>query len=494
MSTKELNIKNILNYVQKEMYKPNINADGYYSLEKKIRYCLAKQQEEDVSANIIYARLLYQEGKYLESRNQYNCAKKKKPHLATIYYGLYKNYIMEENWEKAIENLYIYLNLIGQTKRTDGFNIIIALLSYLNNESIELEIPLDIYLSQDIDDQFIEECYEKLIDEIINGDYYLAIKDSKNLENYCRQKANYMEFITLEKILRSILIKNRQENRKNIADNIRNSLNTQDYENLYKTLEANLNSDFLHLDIMKYIPILIDNGFYMEAKDLINKMEYNTNNKKIRAYYRKKIRDNEIIAGYSEEEKKLYQDSIETIENALLDESYFDAFDMASGAFYKLDNPIFLYYMGLSAFYLEEYSEALSYFNAYNRRGANKAIESRFFAVCCYKNLGGGKKYRRRRSNYIRYANSINMPKSLNFNDYSYEPIDEEELEKKSMFTNLFANPTYVSIKNLFQQDNIHQAQAIINKIERNPNKTPEEKLALKYINANKKILLNQNK
>lgn len=494
MTEEEKNVKNILNYVQSKMYKPNVTKDELYQLEKKIKYCLSKQSEEDTSVNIIYARLLYQEGKYIASRIQYNIAKKTNPNLATIYYGLYKNYIMEENWAMAKENLDIYLNLIGQTKRIDGFNIIIALLSYLTNESVELEIPMDIYLTQDIHDEFIEESYERMVDQIINGKYVLAIKESQNLENYCRSNKNFMEFVTMEKILRCILKKNRQENRSTVHENIKNSLERQDYETLYKVLLASLNSEYLNLNTIEYIPILIENGYYLEAKNLLNQLECSTSTKKIRAYYRKKIHDREILDGFSEEETRLYYDSIETIENALLADAYTDSYDIASGAFYQLDHPIFLYYMGLSAFYLEEYKTALSYFNAYNRRGGNKTIESRFFAVCSLKNLGGGKSYRRRRSNYIRYANTVNMPKSLNFNDYSYEPFYADSSEKKSYLYRILYTPSYLYLKSLFENGKVLEAQRVINQMEQNPDKTPDDKLVLKYINANKKILLNKNK
>lgn len=491
MTTEKDNIKRILNYVSNTMYKPNLNSKDYINLERKLKYCIHNEDENDNLAEIIYARLLYEQGRYLSSRVQYNRAKLKNPNRATIYYGIYKTYIMESKWDLALENLNIYLSLLEEDKRVDGFNIIYALLSYLRDESIEIEIPLDIYLSQEIKDSHIEVEYESLIEDILNANYVVSVKKAEALEKYCREKDNYMEFITLHKILMSALNKKREELNQFSVNNINEAIKTKDYGFLTSILYYNIGSP--RVDIIKYIPILIENGYHLEAKDILNQLQFNRNNRKIRAYYRRSIREHEIIGNYTEEELEFHNSSVESIENALMYGEYFDAYDMASASLYRLNHPIFLYYMGLSAFYLEKYREAISCFNAYNRRGAKKTIESRFFLICSYKNLGGGKIYRNHRRRYVSYANLLNKPRRLDFYTYSYEPIEECEFPV-SEANWIYNRQLYLYLEELFKQKRIIEAEELIKSIEHSPKKSQEEKLVLEYINKNKKILLNQNK
>lgn len=493
---KTFNLKRTLDYILWKMYQTNLSQVDYAKLEKTAKYCINQEGDDAYKAELVYARLLYEEGKYLASRNQYNRAKLKNPNAAPIYYGLYKNYIMEGKWELALENLNIYLNMVGETKRVDGFNIIYALLAYLRDEAVELEIPLDIYLSQDIKNQKIEDKYEELINSIVDGKYALAINITEELEKISREDKNMMEFVTMKKILEHALRKKNLEFKKYSISKINEALKNENYGLLCDILYYHAQNENSRIEVMDYMPALIDNGYSKEAKDILNIRKFNRDNHRIRAYYRKAIKDHEIMDNYSEEEAEYHNSALETIENAFLAEEYIDAFNMAEAAMYKLDHPIFLYYMGLSAFYLEDYISAISYFVAYNRRGAEKNIDSRFFLTCSYKNLGGGKRYQRHRRRYIRYCNLLNKPKNMNFNAYSYEPYYEEEREVNEGYEIYIIkhHPLYRELKYLLKHFNEKEANAILKRLERKTDKTDEDKLILKYINKNKTLYLNKNK
>lgn len=492
----DVNIKKNLAYISRRMYEANLKEQDYKKLEKCAQYCLRHEDELDNKVEIVYARLLYQQKKYSLSRAQYNRAKSKNPNAATIYYGLYKNYVMEGKWDLALENLNIYIDMIKDKKRVDGFNIIYALLAYLRDEEIQIEIPLDIFLSQEIKDETIEEKYEALIESIATGKYALSIKLSEELEKISRENDNLMEFITINNLLMHAHIKKNKEFDEYSIDKINEAIRNKEYGLLSNILYYQAKKIHIPIKIMDYIPILIENGYHMEAKDILNVMQSKQENHRVRAYYRKSIKDHEIMANYTDEELAFHNDSLYTINNALLAETYTDAFDMALAAMYKLDHPIFLYYMGLSAFYLEDYKTAISYFNAYNRRGAEKNISSRYFLACCYKNLGKTRQFYNHRRRYIRYCNILNQEKNLNFNAYSYEPYYEKEennLFEDSIYR-IVNNPLYCELQLLLKHQKLKEVNKILYNLQNKEDKTEEDKLILRYINKNKKLYLNKNK
>ena len=272
-------------------------------------------------------------------------------------------------------------------------------------------------------------------------------------------------------------------------------MSKKDYAELYYWVSDDIDKKYHALNTSEYIPVLIENGYHSEAKDLLNRIDLNQKNRKVKAIYRKIIHEKELVDNYSEEQKEYYYQAIETIENALLEEDYVDAFDMASAACYKLEHPIFLYYMGISMFFLEEYNEAAGYFAGYNRRGGTKALESRYFLACCHKNLDQRKQYKDRRQNYQHYCNLLNKTYQESFLPYSYEPVEEETLTIDFEELNFIAkNAEYLEISNLLKHGQIKEANKKIGELERKNDKTPEDKKVLEYIHANKKILSNQNK
>lgn len=485
-------IKKSLHYIETQMYKPNLTQEEKQKLIKKGLFCVRNELPENNRANIVLGKLYYLNGNYLASRIQFNRAKNKNPNMPTIYYGLYKNYVMEGKWQEALNNLNTYIDMIQDNKRVDGFNIIIALLKYLTNQDASLEIPLDIYLTQELKDEKLESMYEELIESIIRGLYTKAIDLANSCEEHSRLVGNFCEFLTLEKILRSSLNKQRIESRRYMSTAVNDALANKDYKQLYYLLYADMVNQYHVLDIDKYIPILIENGCHLEAKKLLTNAEFKQPKHKSKVIYRKIIREKELVDNYTDEEREYYYQSIDAIENALLAEDYVDAYDMASAACYKLEHPIFLYYLGLSLFFLEEYSEAITYLIGYNRRGGTKALESRYFLACSHKNLGQGKKYRERRRNYRRYCNLLNKKFKYSFLLYSYEPDEEISPFPYDEVHKIVNNTDYISIKELLKYGNIKEANKKIDELARKKDKTEEDKKVLKYINANKKILSNQ--
>lgn len=487
-------IKRQLSYIESQMYKPNLTEIEKDKLTRMGRFLVRNSSPDDNRANIVLARLYYQIGNYLASRIQYNYAKNINPNKPTIYYGLYKNYVMEGKWQDALENLQTYITMIQDQKRLDGFNIVIALLNNLIDQGITTEIPLDIFLSQNITDEKLANMYEELVENITEGFYLKAITLANECEKYSRSVGNYMEFLTLAKILREVLEKQRYYCKNNIRADVNRALACKDYNELYKIIAIDVYNKYSVINASQYLPTLIENGYHSEAKDLLNAIELNQQKRKVKAIYRKFIHEKELIDNYTEEQQEYYYQSIETIENALMEDDYVDVFDMASAAFYKLEHPIFLYYMGLSMFFLEEYTEAMGYFVGYNRRGGTKALESRYFIACCHKNLDQRKQFKSRRQNYKRYCHLLDKIYLKSFMPYSYEPVEEEPPKKHGEFDLVIENADYLEISNLLKHGQFKDANKKIAELERKSDKTSEDKKVLEYIRTNKKILSNQNK
>ncbi len=484
-------IKRQLSYIESQMYKPNLTEIEKDKLTRMGRFLVRNSSPDDPSANIILAKLYYQTGNYLASRVQYNCAKNKNPNSKTIYYGLYKNYLMEGNWQEALNNLHIYIEMLQEKNRVDGFNIILALLGYLTDQAIELEIPLDIFLSQNITDEQLSTMYEELIKSIVSGHYAESIKLAQKCEEYPH---NQFEFLTIQELLKKVLEKQRIECKNTLRVSVNKAVSNQDYDELYRLIAIDVYNKYHTINASIYIPTLIENGYHSEAKELLKEMDYQQQKRKVKAIYCKFIHEKELIDNYTEEQQEYYYQSIETIENALMEDDYVDVFDMASAAFYKLEHPIFLYYMGLSMFFLEEYTEAMGYFVGYNRRGGTKALESRYFIACCHKNLDQRKQFKARRQNYKRYCHLLDKIYLKSFMPYSYEPVEEEPPKKHGEFDLVIENADYLEISNLLKHGQFKDANKKIAELERKSDKTSEDKKVLEYIRTNKKILSNQNK
>ena len=494
MAIDQSTIRRNLAYIERNMYRENKTQEEKEKLERMALFCVRNSLPDNNRANIILGRLYYQQGDYSESRIQFNYAKNKNPNKPSVYYGLYKNDVMEGNWQEALDNLNIYLEMVENDKRIDGFNIIIALLNYLTNQNANLEIPLDIYLSQEIKDKKLEGMYEELVDDIVQGAYLKALALARSCEEYSRSINNFLEFRTLENILLAVQRKYKTEQAKNIQMSADLAFERGNYDDLYSYLAIDIYNKIHRLDYAHYIPVLIENGYHKEVKELLDQVEFKGGNSKSKPIYRKMIREKELFDMFDDEQKEYYEQAIEAIENAILARNYVDVYDMASAACYKLEHPIFLYYIGLALFFCEEYYAAHQYFVGYNRRGGSKALESRYFIACCHKNLDQRKQFKERKRNYRRYCYSLNKKYCNDFLKYSYEPVQVKphcNYEEVGKITN---NEDYLKIKELLMFGKTKEANKRIEELLRQRDKSPEDKKVLDYIMANKKIHRNQKK
>lgn len=211
MAIDQIEIKRQLKYIKSQMYKPSLTEIEKEKLLRMGRFLVKNSSPYDNRANIMLAKLYYQTGNYSASREQYELAKKVTPHCPTIYYGLYKNYVMEENWKEALKNLEEYMvreHYEEKNLSTDGFDLPRSFLGLLNNEEfLFLYVSNDFYLYQEIKDDKLKEMYREIVKGLADENFPKAIDAAKKCEEYARDVGIPLEFITLEKILRGVLAK-----------------------------------------------------------------------------------------------------------------------------------------------------------------------------------------------------------------------------------------------------------------------------------------------
>lgn len=409
-----------IKYVKSLMYKEKVLSQETFNRCYGILINLIPMEEKNENrVEITYAKLLYLLGKYSNSIYYFNKALEKKI-CFQCYYGLYKNYLILENYKKAYEMYMKYLDLNPYVKKNpESFNLIPALLSYLLDYECRYEICYGTLFNINLKNDKLDEFYTKLIDNVAIKNFYKASNYAKIMQDYLQDKNNIcLEFETLHILLKACYSKYYVENLRRARKRLIVAKKNKDYALMYDIIKMYAYNNHLNINLYEYLVLLIENGYVEEVEDLL---PY------IHLRYKNIIKD--IIKGkrdleeLNEEQKNWYNDYISIIEEALEEDELEYAYDMIEAVYYETEANIFLYYLGYILFLKEEYRSAIEYFDAYLKEDSSKKLEALFFRACAYNNIDATLKLKRESySQFKTYKNLIGDTQNFALDDYSYEP------------------------------------------------------------------------
>lgn len=179
-------------------------------IEKNILYLIDNAPFTNEDAYLLYAKYNYERNFYSASIDSFlyvldNYPQKRRQCL----YGLIKSYIMAQNYYDAFSCLTSLKEKIVNIE--SDFGIVEALLAYLNDYDVDLEVDPSIYLYSKINDENVKTKYSLLLDSVIELDFNNAFVLAEELNIYSRQNKLEIDFMLLCELLNAC-IKKQKEN------------------------------------------------------------------------------------------------------------------------------------------------------------------------------------------------------------------------------------------------------------------------------------------
>lgn len=204
-----------LNILKNSIYKIDNKTSIFWdNIEKNILYLINNAPQSNEDAYILYAKYYYERQYYRKSTDCFwyildNCPNRKEQ----CFYGLLKNYIMQKDYDNAfncLSSLKEEMTRQGREKEVD-FGLIEALLGYLNEYDVDVEIDPTMYLYSKFEDEYVLKKYLELLDYVVDQDFSSAQTIAKELNVYRKDKKLEIDFFLLC-VLINACVKKKKEN------------------------------------------------------------------------------------------------------------------------------------------------------------------------------------------------------------------------------------------------------------------------------------------
>lgn len=203
-------LRTVLNEIYKDSDRTEI---GWKYVEKDILYLIDNAKESNEDAYVLYAKYFYERKFYKRSVEYFlyilsNCPNKKEQCL----YGLMKNYILLENYNEAFNCLLALKEFMVTNNRENvaDFGFIEALLGFLNEENVNLEVEPSRYMYSKIEDEQVLISYSEILDSVIELDFDNASNKCQELNNFVKQNKLEFDFLPLCMLLNACAKKQKQ--------------------------------------------------------------------------------------------------------------------------------------------------------------------------------------------------------------------------------------------------------------------------------------------
>ena len=351
---------------------PNVSDKQIIFVEKKLKKLL--EGKENYKIYVLLGKLYLVKQNINLSRQYFLKALQLNNNAQSIYYGLFRINVIEENYKSAKENLemFIFLNQSG----------------YLNLDIYKL--LLDKILEEDskynIDDVYF---YEKLYGEnlnmyltgvklILDEEYEKAILILKNLNNKVRENNLFINFDYVIKLINKLIQIKKQEKFCQENEKLKDYIWKQDIENIDKKVIEVLDmasTDKQIKTILHQIPVLVNNDLYEIAlyiNETIKNRDINLDYSRMTSFYDRLIKELMYIYNLDDESKSIFQILLRKGLDYCNNGEYKKALDYFLLGISKTNIPLFNYYVGKVYFIIGRYKDSKKALDLYNKVGAYK--------------------------------------------------------------------------------------------------------------------------
>lgn len=381
--------KYILNKCNNIINKREITEKEYEYCERVLNEMLKIDDKESKVYGLL-GKLYLNKEQLTKSKYYFNKALILKENKS-IYYGLLRINILEENYIEVRENLNKYLEL----QKNDNLN--------LELYKLLIDMNLGEVNEYQIDDRFF---YEKLsgdnliiylnaVKSILEKDYSKAKELFTKLEKNVIDQNILVTFKYIIKLIEKLIIKKTYLDNTIFEEKIE-LLKQYRWNNDSKNIELLINELLLYnlneeqkLSLLHQIPKLLNiDEFNISIKinSKIKKEDKNNEFSRETSFYDRLIRELNEIYSLEDKEKEMFQRILRKAMDKLNAGEYEKALDLFEIGLYKTNINLFNYYCGKANFMLDKYKEARRYFNTYSDGGAYKIVYCKhYLSVIDYK-------------------------------------------------------------------------------------------------------------
>lgn len=378
---------NIIKLVKKHTY---MYSDEMYlsKLEKRLDELLEKGLLNEKEL-LIAARFLFERGKYQKSLIQFSKLVKSEQYISSAYYGMYKCYLMLNDYETAYNYFLAYLKIKNNENLNNGSEIIISAFNIILNDNYEYKINCtENYLMFKLIDEDLKIKFKDLVDAYNLKQYQKCLLLADECERICRGKDIKLEFLTFKHLLKKVnehSMLQREQNSQKIYIQLKNAITNHEYDECVDLINMIPKINLDNKIVYNAIYILIKNNYIEESKNILDKFIINNKNKIKINILQNAIKNQTDYNNLSEIEKDNFNDSINIGHDYYVNKDLEKAYYTYKQGEYLTNQNIFLYYIGKILFKLGKYNEAEEYLKRYIKVGSDKITKAYLYLAHIYK-------------------------------------------------------------------------------------------------------------
>lgn len=416
-----MNDRDYFKKIQSKIYNPDTNPIELERYEKQLLLKIKFEPENTNTIEILLGKLYFEKKDYTNSTKQFLSAVQKNPDIVSSYLGLYKNYIMIEDFDNAYKAIIAYKE--KNNKKVECAIILSMLERILNGSTNIREITKNEYMMENLKNKELIDKYSEFIDCYNKQEYSKGLILLTTCDAIAKKHHLFLEFETLKSLLNALKCKEDKMLTDNLYEKLQQAITDENYEEAVVIIKLLLRKQIKNEKLVyNALYILIKNGYYEELEDYIDKIIFKKDQKDIKKLLKNAIVNQRNFDALSTEQQNVYNKAIEYGHEYYSKGDIFTAYDIYNWGYYITKQPIFIYYIGKMLFKNGNYKGARKCFEEYITVGSDKLAKA-FLYLANLDNL-----LKPRKS--IKYSDRLNkldiMVYNSNFVSEFYDRNDEE--------------------------------------------------------------------
>lgn len=429
--------KSYLNKIKHAIYD-DINSNRIRKYEKDLLLKVQFEADNKNNVSLLLGRLYFEQDDYKNSLKYFSLARYKNPLVKYSYLGLYKCYVMMDDYISALEAINTY---IGNNSKINC-DIILSMLDKLTFNKGNITINKERYMREQFSGE-LKLKYSEFIDSYETRNYSKALCLLKECSSLVKEKNICLEFKTLSHLLEKIKEKDdvlAKSNLSNLYHSLELAINHKDYDVALNYLTTILKYNIKNYNLIYYsLYTLIKNGYCNECTSLIEKINFNKRDSDIEKFFRNTINNEKKLNDLNNDSMEVYNKAIYIGHNYYVSGYLFDAYDVYMWGYYLTKMPVFIYYMAKMLYKNRNYEEAKEYFMEYILVGSEKLSKAYLYLTCLNsKNKNG-----------IKYASLMNKLSFVCHNDFTIDYI----YDRKESGIDIHKMKVQKRLRNSFKED-----------------------------------------
>lgn len=360
-------LKDKIHYYKSLLVVSEGDIDKLNYIESGLNKLLEKN--EDYRIYILLGKVELYKKELSLSKMNFLKAKVLRPNNSSIYNGLLKINIINQNYEEALENIL----KLKKIEPNYNFELYRYLLCNLLNKEDEYNID-DVFVNKKLNrDKLI--IYLTAIKYLFENKHDESIEKFNELNELTKNNEYQMNFDYIIDLIG--VLKNKYEFDRNISK-IKDCIWNEDIESSKEIIHEIFQKSLIDSEkekILHIIPKLVNIDEYVTANYInnnIKRIDRELKFSRMTSFYDRYINEMKDIYKLTGEEKESFQNMLRTGLDLYNKGEYVKALDYFSIGTRKTDIPLFYYYAGKTLFNLKKYKESRRAFNVYNEKGAYK--------------------------------------------------------------------------------------------------------------------------